>query len=333
MSKQTLSMPSSVLRRILSKSSAPEVPAAIATLFMLGLLLTSPYFLNATNLSSLQTSMGPIVIVAIGMTCLFIIGVFDLSVGATMALAALVSAAILSTGAGPVLAIVGGLGVGAIMGAVNGALVAGLNLNPLIVTLGIYSIGRGIIDLMIGGGRTKPWMYVSGEGGLSAIGEMFVGPLHISLVLGLVLAVVVQIGLTTNAVGRNLFFAGDNPKAARTLGIPVGRIKFAGFVFSGILAALAGILIASRTGLASRHIGTGVELEVIIACLIGGSTIVGGRGSVIGSLLGVLFITMINNAFNLFEVAPQWQKFVVGLVLVIVISVDGIRLLAKKKSG
>lgn len=322
--------------RLTVLAGQPEVTAALVVALVLAILLFgSPYFLNVNNLASLQTGIGPAAIVAIGMTILFVTGTFDLSVGATMGLSGLIAAWVLSTGAPWEVAFAAGLASGAVIGLFNGVLVSIVGLNPLIVTLGAMYILRGVIDLMIGGGRPQPWMYVSGtevDPGFYELGSLHIGPLHIVLVIALLLALVSDTIFRRHPLGRALFLAGDNPAAARSIGVPVRRLQMLGFVFCGILAALAGMFIAARTGLSSRHIGSGVELQIIIACLIGGSSIAGGKGSILGSVLGVLFITLINNAFNLFEVAAEWQKVVVGGVLVAVVVSDGWRSLRKKRN-
>lgn len=322
------------LRRFFAQ---PEVTAGIVVVvLLLVLLFGSPFFLNTNNLASLQTSIGPMVLLAIGMTILFVTGTFDLSIGATMALAGLVATWLLSAGLSWQLAMLGGVGVGATVGVFNGVLVSYVGLNPLIVTLGALYVLRGLVDLMIGGGRPQPWMYVSGpevDPGFYAFGSLHFGPFHIILFLAAVLAIFADLILRRHKMGRRLYLAGDNPNAARSLGVPVRRFQLAGFVLCGVLAAIAGMFISSRTGLASRHIGSGVELQVIIACLIGGASIAGGRGSVLGSVLGVLFITLVNNAFNLFEVAAEWQKVVVGSVLISVVISDGWRSLRRARRG
>ena len=311
----------------------PEATAAIVVAVLFAILaFGSPYFFDANNIASLQTSIGPAALVAVGMTILFVTGTFDLSVGATMGLAGLVAAFLLSLGVPWYGAFCGGLAVGAAVGLFNGVLVAYVGLNPLIVTLGSLYIVRGIIDLMIGGGRPQPWMYVSGQEvdqGFYTLGSVHIGPFHIILFLALLTVVVADVVLRRHPLGRSFFLAGDNPAAARSLGIPVRRLKLAGFIFAALLAAVAGMFITARTGLSSRDIGSGVELEIIIACLIGGSSIAGGRGSVAGSFLGVVFITLVNNAFNLFEVAAEWQKVVVGGVLIGVVVTDGWRSLKR----
>lgn len=331
---KTVPAQSVTLGRLLAQ---PEVTAGIVVaVLLLVLVFGSPFFLNANNLASLQTSIGPMVLLAIGMTVLFVTGTFDLSIGATMALAGLVATWLLSAGLPWQVAMFGGVGVGAIVGIFNGVLVSYVGLNPLIVTLGALYILRGLVDLMIGGGRPQPWMYVSGpevDPGFYAFGSLHIGPLHIILLLAIVLALGADVILRRHPMGRRLYLAGDNPDAARSLGIPVRRLQLAGFVLCGVLAAVAGMFIAARTGLASRHIGSGVELQIIIACLVGGASIAGGRGSVLGSVLGVLFITLVNNAFNLFEVAAEWQKVVVGSVLISVVVSDGWRSLRRARRG
>lgn len=328
----TIAAPPKPARRLLA---FPELTAvSVVGITLLILLFGSPFFLDVNNLDSLQTSVAPAIIVAVGMTILFVTGTFDLSVGATMGLAGLTAAYMLSAGMPMELAVLAGVGVGALVGLFNGVMVSVVGLNPLIVTLGSMYMLRGLIDLWIGGGRPQPWMYVTGtevDPDFFAIGSLKLGGLYLVLWIALALVVVCDIGLRRAPLGRWLFFSGGNPGAARSMGIPVRRLQLAGFVLCGILAAVAGMFITARTGLSSRYAGTGVELQIIIACLIGGASIAGGRGSVAGAALGVVFITLVNNAFNLFEVAAEWQKVVVGAVLVAVVVSDGWRSLQRRR--
>ena len=313
----------------------PELTAFVVLALTLAILLAgSPYFTDANNLDSLQTSVAPMIIVAIGMTMLFVTGTFDLSVGATMGLGGLAAAWMLSHGMSMEIAVLSGLAIGAFVGLVNGLLVSFAGLNPLIVTLGTMYMQRGLIDTWIGGGRPQPWMYVTGpdlDGRFYALGSLQFLGLYLVVWIALALLVVVDTTFRRRRIGRSLFYAGGNPSAARSLGIPVRSLQLGCFVACGLLAAVAGMFITARTGLSSRYAGTGVELQIIIACLIGGSSIAGGRGSILGSALGVIFITLVNNAFNLFEVAAEWQKVVVGGVLVAVVISDGWRMLRRKK--
>lgn len=324
--------PKPLLQRL---ASLPELTAlAIVLVVLLILLFGSPFFLDPNNLDSLQTSVAPAMIVAVGMTVLFVTGTFDLSVGATMGMAGLAAAYVLSLGMPFEAAVAAALGVGAAIGIFNGIMVSLVGLNPLIVTLASMYMVRGLIDVVIGGGRPKPWMYIAGtevDGRLFALGSAKFLGIYAVLWVALVLVVIVDIGFRRAPLGRQLFFAGGNPSAARSLGIPVKRLQLCGFVLCGILAALAGLFITARSGLSSRDVGGGIELQIIIACLIGGASIAGGRGSIVGAALGVVFISLVNNAFNLFEVAAEWQKVVVGGVLIAVVVSDGWRSLRRRK--
>ena len=321
--------------RLLRLSALPEFTAfSVMAITLLILLLGSPYFLNGDNLESLQTSVAPIAIVAIGMTILFVTGTFDLSVGATMGLSGLAAAFMLSKGMPAEVAIFAGIGIGVLVGLVNGLLVSIVGLNPLIVTLGTMYMLRGLIDVWIGGGRPQPWMYVSGpevDSRFFSLGSLKLSGVYLIVWIAIVLVAVVDTAFRRAPVGRALFYAGGNPAAARSLGFPVKRLQLLGFVLCGALAAIAGLFTTAHTGLSSRYAGSGVELQIIIACLIGGSSIAGGRGSIVGSAIGVIFITLVNNAFNLFEVAAEWQKIVVGGVLVAVVVSDAWRLLRRQK--
>ncbi|MDT3378551.1 ABC transporter permease [Labrys neptuniae] len=301
------------------------VVAALVLLLAFG----APAFLNANNLDSLQTSLAPNMIIAIGMMVLFITGLFDLSVGAVMGLSGIVTAYALSAGFGMAGAIVCGLAVGAVIGLANGVLVAVFRINHLIATLGMMYMVRGLVEVMLigtglGGFTEFPAAFtLLGNGQVFGIYGMFI------FALGLVIAG--EFILRRTILGRRLYFLGGNPEAAGMIGINATRLRIGVFVFSGLMASLAGVLVTARIGMANRYLGVGLEMNIIIACLVGGGSIAGGKGSLIGAMLGVGFISLMTNAFNLFEVPSEWQSSVIGLVLVIVVVIDAIMLLRKQR--
>jgi ribose transport system permease protein len=302
--------------------------AVVAALVLL-LAFGAPAFLNANNLDSLQTSMAPNMIIAIGMMVLFITGLFDLSVGAVMGLSGIVTAYVLSAGYGMAAAIASGLAVGMLIGLANGMLVAIFKINHLIATLGMMYMVRGLVEVMLigtglGGFTEFPASFtLLGNGQVFGVYGMFI--------FALALVVAGEFVLRRTVLGRRLYFLGGNPEAAAMIGIKTTRLRVGAFVFSGFMAALAGVLVTARIGMANRYLGVGLEMNIIIACLVGGGSIAGGKGSLIGAMLGVGFISLMTNAFNLFEVPSEWQSSVIGLVLVIVVVIDAILLLRKQR--
>ncbi|MBZ4689171.1 ABC transporter permease [Cereibacter changlensis] len=299
----------------------------VALLMAVALALLSPAFLDANNLASLQTSIAPNLIVALGMMTLFMIGRFDLSVGAVMGISGIAAAMALDAGAPMPLGIAAGLAAGLAIGAFNGFMVAYLGINHLIVTLGVLYMTRGIIEVIMVGAKLAG--FTSFPASFSALGQWSFGGISAIFVFALLLCLCAELFLRLTFPGRSLLFLGGNPQAAEATGLNRRRIEFWAFVLSGGLAALAGVLMTARIGMANRYMGEGLEMQIFIACLVGGGSIGGGKGSYVGALVGVLFIALLTNAFNLLAVPSEWQAVVIGGVLVLVVTVDAILVLRK----
>jgi len=261
------------------------------------------------------------------MMTLFMIGRFDLSVGAVMGMSGIASAMALDAGAPVIVAVAAGLALGLAIGAFNGLMVAYVGINHLIVTLGVLYMTRGVIEVVMSGQLLAG--FTSFPPGFSALGQWSFGNLSGLFLFALLLCVLFEAFLRLTAPGRGLLFLGGNPRAASATGIRPARVEFWCFVLSGGLAALAGVLMTARVGMANRYMGEGLEMQIFIACLIGGGSIAGGKGSYVGALAGVLFVTLMTNAFNLLSVPSEWQAVVIGAVLVAVVVVDGILVLRK----
>ncbi|PTE20936.1 hypothetical protein C5F48_14790 [Cereibacter changlensis JA139] len=303
----------------------------VALLMAVALALLSPAFLDANNLASLQTSIAPNLIVALGMMTLFMIGRFDLSVGAVMGISGIAAAMALDAGAPMPLGIAAGLAAGLAIGAFNGFMVAYLGINHLIVTLGVLYMTRGIIEVIMVGAKLAG--FTSFPASFSALGQWSFGGISAIFVFALLLCLCAELFLRLTFPGRSLLFLGGNPQAAEATGLNRRRIEFWAFVLSGGLAALAGVLMTARIGMANRYMGEGLEMQIFIACLVGGGSIGGGKGSYVGALVGVLFIALLTNAFNLLAVPSEWQAVVIGGVLVLVVTVDAILVLRKAGLG
>ena len=312
---------------ILRKNEAVSV--ALAVFLVVFLVLARPNFLDRVNIDSVQTSIAPYGIMAIGMMVLLISGVFDLSVGSTMGLGGLVSAITLTLGASPVVAIVAGMISGLLIGFINGVIVEIAKVNALIATIGTMYIGRGISEIvLVGRGYAG---YTNFPENFNNLGRgQFLNIYYMFWIL-LILLVIFQLILRYTKFGRQLFFIGGNYDAAEKLGINARRIRILAFTLSGFLAAFAGILVTARAGIANRYTGVGAHMNIIIACIIGGGSLIGGQGSIIGAFSGMVFMVLMSNAFNLYAIPPQWQNILVGIILLLVITVDGYVSLNKQK--
>lgn len=280
----------------------------------------SPNFLSRANLTALVLGLSFDGIMAVGMTVLLISGGFDLSIGATLALAGAVAGfGLTKLGVSAPVAVVLGLLTGCIVGLSNGLIVAKVGVNPLIATLGMQQIVRGIVFLLTAGygiPNLPDSFNVLGQGKF----------LSFQIPIWIMLAVVItgEIMLRRSRFFRRSYFVGGNERSARLSGIDVDWVKISNYVLMGALAALAGILLTGRMGTASVSAGLGVDLRVISACVIGGASLAGGEGSVLGSLLGVILMALIFNGLNLLGINVYWQTIVVGLVLVLTVAADAI---------
>jgi ribose transport system permease protein len=285
------------------------------------LTASTPIFATRANLTAVALGMSLDAIVAVGMTVLIVSGGFDLSVGAVMALAGAV-AALAATAGGDrgdvaLAALAAGLGTGAAVGAVNGGVIAQLGVNPLVATLATMSIARGLVLVLTGGyglSNLPPAFNAFGQSQL--LGQQ--PPIW-------AMALLVPLGdllLRHSRWLRPSYAIGGNERAAHLSGIPVARLKITNYVLTGALAGLAGVLLAARLGTATVSAGMNAELRVIAAVVLGGASLSGGEGTVLGSFLGVLLMALIGNALNLFAVSPNWQSLITGGVLLFAVTLD-----------
>ncbi|MEJ1157555.1 ABC transporter permease [Prosthecomicrobium sp. N25] len=283
-------------------------------LIVAGVGLRAPVFLTPASLSEVLTDTAILAMLALAQTAVILTRGIDLSVAANLALTGMLVALFSRWSSGtPILAvIVLGILVGAALGAVNGALVAGLGIPPIVVTLGTMAVYRGLIFVVAGG----QWVTSQGmsEAFLAIPKAKFLG---ISSLVWIAAAVTAGfwLFLTQTRTGRGLYAIGGNPVAARFCGIAPGRLTFLVYVLSGAMSGLAGYLWASRYGIAYADLAIGYELTVIAACVIGGVSIAGGIGTVPGVLLGALFLGIVANGLPVINVSPFWQMAISGAVI------------------
>jgi ribose transport system permease protein len=281
------------------------------------LAVLSPFFLTIPNLVNVVLTMSVIGIVSIGMTYVMLSGGIDLSVGSAMALSAVVAATYAKSGSPFVVVVLIGVGIGFLIGLINGLAITKLRVPPLIATLAMLSVARGI-QLIYSHGVT-----VFGLGdAVGWLGRGSLGPIPVPIVLLLLLYVLASFGLSRTAFGRKVYAVGGNERAARIVGIPVERIKISVYILSSILASFGGLILISRLDSAPAIIGTGLELDTIAAVVIGGTSLTGGKGGVWGTLIGVAILALIQNALNLLNVSPYFTQLVQGLVIFTAVAID-----------
>jgi ribose/xylose/arabinose/galactoside ABC-type transport system permease subunit len=269
------------------------------------------------NFSALLRNMAMDGIMACGMVVLLVSGMFDLSVGSMLSMAGVLTGWLLTQAHVPApLAIVAGLGLAACGGALNGWIVAKVRVNALIATLGTMQIFRGIAVLVGGPGIANLPPSFAQWGQAQWLG------LQAPVWLMLAVAAVGQFLMAKSRFFRRYYYIGANAKAASLSGIPVDRMLILAFTLMGLLAGLAGIAFASRMATANSTAGDGAELRIITAVILGGASLQGGRGTVWGTLVGVFFISLINNVMIFARLSPEWQSIVIGLVLVAAVAMD-----------
>jgi ribose transport system permease protein len=292
-----------------------------------GVIMTfaSPIFLTSGNILANLLGLSIESIVAIGMTVLLVSGGFDMSVGATVALTGAVSAMCMVNGVPVILSILAGLALGALVGAINGLIIAKVGINPFITTLGMMSIVRGFL-LVVTQARNIAGLPES----FKVIGQGNILGIQFPIIIALVLIVIGDLLLRKSRFFRQNYYIGGNEKAAVLSGIDVNKIKIFNYALTGFLAALAGLIMTARLGTASVTAGTGLELKVISAVIIGGASLQGGEGTVVGAFLGSLLMSIIVSSLTLLGVDIYWNTLVIGATLLTAVMIDTI---GKKKKG
>jgi len=264
--------------------------------------------------------------VVIGATILMVGGGIDLSVGSTYGLASIIVGMLISEGFPVLPGIAVGLLIGLTVGWLHAVLINRFMLSPFLATLGTMSVLRGLIWVVSGGHSVVglPPSYL-------ALGQTKLFGMQLPVYIMLAFVIVADFLLRRSTFLRQMFYIGINPDSAVAAGIPVVRVTSIAYMLSAVLAAFAGLLDAARLGAVYIQAGTGLEFQVITAAVVGGTALSGGKGTILGSLLGVIVMAMLTNVFNLVGVSMYWQMVVVGVILVAVVAVD--RLTTPKEVG
>ncbi|GKN40442.1 autoinducer 2 ABC transporter permease LsrC [Klebsiella variicola] len=290
---------------------------AIVALFAVLVALNPAYF-SLQTLAMIFASSQILCLLALGATLVMLTRNIDVSVGSTVGLCAIAVGVALNNGYGLATAIAFALAIGALAGAFNGLLVVGLRIPAIVATLGTLGLYRGVMLLWTGG----KWIEGLPDSLKSLSEPAFIG---VSPLGWLVLALLLAGGwlLSRTAFGRDFYAVGDNLAAARQLGVAVNRTRMLAFTLNGMLAACAGIVFAAQIGFVPNQTGSGLEMKAIAACVLGGISLLGGTGTLLGAFLGAFFLTQIDTVLVLFRLPAWWNDFIAGLVLLVVLVLDG----------
>ncbi len=302
---------------------------AVVVIFIIIITSVNRVFISPMNIMNVLRSTGFTLITTVGMTFILIAGGLDLSVGSILGLSGTVCALLLTLNVPIPLAIVAGLLTGILVGSLNGYIVVKAGIPPLIVTLGMQYIGRGAIYVLAKGQPVYP------------LPEKFAAIEQVDLISGvpniviiaLAIAIIGHILLKWTPFGREVYAVGGNVEAAKISGIDVNKVRFAVYSLTGGLAGLTGIMLTSRLGSAQASAGTGYELTVIASAIIGGTSTFAGIGTILGSVLGALFMEIMANSLTLMRISVYWQNIVIGAILILAVLVDQYRRTLMQRKG
>lgn len=316
------------------------VPALLALLFILVVLFgaATPYFFTYTNFKAIISNIPIIAIMSVGMSFVILIGGLDISVGSVLGFTA-VNVALFHHMGFPAWAIVlVCLGIGAIFGSFNGVIITKVGVNPVITTLGTMALARGMASWFALDIESLKLGRIFDQNFLLIARRYFPQEaqlIPITLIYVIVLYVVMSLVLKYTRYGRSVYAVGSNEYAARLAGIDTSRIKFSAYVMSGIMASLAGMILVAQLSLGRDDAGLGSELEVITAVVLGGVSLGGGKGNLLGVIISVLILGVIRNGMvhlqETIGLSYYWREVVKGAILILAISIDAARLMAVKK--
>jgi ribose transport system permease protein len=299
-----------------------QVAAAAALIVVVvALSIASPYFLTADNLFNVGVQIAVIAIIAVGQTMVITTAGIDLSVGSVAGLAGVMGTMAMASWGMPIVAgVLVGMLVGALAGMVNALLITQMKLPPFIATLGMMGVARGLTFI------------VSGSVAVYGLSDAFrnfgggeIGPIPLALLYLIVIAVLGHLTLSRTRLGRYAYAIGSNPDAARLSGISTTRVLIGVYVICAALAGFGGMIAASRVHSGQPNYGIGLELDVIAACVIGGASLFGGRGTIVGTIIGALLMGVIRNGAVLLNITQYYQMVVIGVIIWLAVWWDQVR--------
>src|SRR5258707_3993796 len=323
--------PRTSLTRMLFRSDATQRLLAFAGLIVLIIVfsIASPYFRTETNFLSIALATAVNGVLALGVTFVIISGGIDLSIGTVMTVGVVMSGVFITNWNLPVpIGVLGGIGAGVLAGIANGIIIAKLKVPPFIATLGMLNVAKGL-SLVIS--QVHPIYYPTAPefnqiASGSIIGQIIPAlPIPNAVLILIVAAAVASIILTKTVLGRYTFALGSNEEATRLSGVNVDVWKIAIYMVCGAFAGLAGVLIASRINSAQPALGQGYELDAIAAAVIGGTSLAGGEGTIVGTIIGAFIISTLGNGLQILSVPQEWQTVITGVIIILAVYLDILR--------
>jgi ribose transport system permease protein len=297
---------------------AGMLPVLVVICILFAIL--TPNFLTQNNLVNVVRQASINIVLAAGMTFVILTGGIDLAVGSVLGFTAVVAVVVSLIPGLSLVAVPAALLAGLLVGVLTGMMVAYVGLPPFIVTLGTYTAIRGAAYLAAGGTTV-----INSKIGFAWIGNGYVGPVPWLVIIALLTIAVSAFVLHRTVLGVHIYAVGGNPQAARLTGIPVAFVLIFAYGVSGLLSGLGGVMSASRLYSAQGQLGIGYELDAIAAVILGGTSFVGGIGTVFGTLIGALIIAVLNNGLTLMNVSFYWQLVIKGAVIILAVMLDKLR--------
>lgn len=294
-------------------------PLAALLIMTIALAFLSDNFMTYANILNLLRQVSVNIFIAFAMTFVILTGGIDLSVGSTLALTSALTAGLITSGMNPFVCLILGLLIGGLLGLINGVFISMGNLAPFIVTLATMSIYRGFTLVYTNG---NPITGVAKEGIFKFLGRGSVLGIPFPIIIMIIIFVILYIFLHRTPFGRKIFATGGNEKAALISGISINKIKIFVYTISGVLSAISGLILMSRLNSAQPTSGVGAEMDAIAAVVLGGTSMVGGKGSLYGTLVGALIIGVLNNGLNIIGVSSFYQQVAKGVVILLAVLLD-----------
>ena len=316
--EQHRTSPGDAFRRFMLR---PEAPALVfLAVLVAAFSLSSDKFLSGSNFESIVISVAVLGTIALAVNQVILCGEIDISTGSMMGLCAVAAGAVATSTGGLILPLLAGVAAGGLAGAVNGLLVTAGRIPSIIVTLGMLYALRGVILLVTGG------TWITGIPDTTRVlGTGSVLGIELPVIILLVLFLVMELVSRHSTWGRNVFAVGGNRRAARLAGLPIDRTRFLAFVLVGVFVGIASMIYLGRAGSVQTNTGVGLELQVVAAVVIGGTSISGGRGSALAALTGAVLIGVILNGLILLGVPSIWQDAVLGSLILLAVATDVLR--------
>ncbi|KEQ36951.1 ribose transport system permease protein rbsC [Streptococcus mitis] len=298
-----------------------ELTTVIALIILMAVItIINSNFLTANNLLNLLLQVTSNALIAFGMTFVILTGGIDLSVGSILALSSALTAGLLGSGMPVTLAILISLILGCILGMMNGLLISYGKLAPFIVTLATMTIFRGATLVYTNGnpitkGLSDTFLF-------QFLGQGYIVGIPFPVIIMFIVFIVLYVLLHKTAFGKSVYAIGGNEKAAYISGVKLNKVKIIIYSISGIMASISGLIITSRLSSAQPTAGASYEMDAIAAVVLGGTSLSGGKGRILGTLIGALIIGVLNNGLNIIGVSAFWQQVVKGVVILIAVLID-----------